>query len=195
MQLRGSMMVLKHEENFINVQFNELNSVQKKAVEYYDINMKRSTPRGWYMVKKGCPFCGKPDYHFGIKFQKPNAKYKNSISFHCFKCNEKGGEFKLFKALDLLSFLDYGEYVKRDQLENKIKIKSEELMLVVKTRHKPLGWRRVMDDPYLDERGFEDWQYDEYIVGRTKLDRKLKDYVVFLIEEQGENKGYVARHV
>ena len=177
------------------MQYEELNSVQKKAADVFDLNLKRTTPRGWVMTKRACPFCGKDDYHFGLKFQKPTAQYKNPVSYHCFKCNEKGGVFKLFKKLDLLDFLDYGEYVKRDALPNKIHKEEEELDLEVTTRHKPFGWKRVDSDPYLDSRGFEEWQYKAYKAGRTKLDRKLKDYVVFLVEENGENKGYVARHV
>jgi DNA primase len=177
------------------VQYDELNSVQKKAADVFEVNLKRTTPRGWVMTKRACPFCGKDDYHFGLKFQKPTAQHSNPVSYHCFKCNEKGGVFKLFKELGLLDFLDYGEYVKRDALENKIHIEEEGMDLEVITRHNPFGWRRVTQDPYLEFRGFQDWQYEEYMVGRTKLDRKLKDYVIFLVMENEENKGYVARHV
>src|SRR5690606_161123 len=60
---------------------------------------------------------------------------------------------------------------------------------------KPFGWERILSgDNYLDSRGFK--SYDNCEVGKTKLDPQLKDnYVVFLVRDNKQIKGYVGRHV
>lgn len=173
--------------------------VQQKIYELFDLNEKHISPKGWITSPKECPWCGKDNHHFGIKFSKRTAKHSNEASFHCFKCEVKGGEFLLFKQLDMLTFLRQGDYIKQDKaLEKKIDTRlwskdEDELELDVITRHKPLGFRRIKTDEYLTSRGFELWQFSEYEIGRTRLSLKLRDYIIFLINEGGENKGYVAR--
>lgn len=171
--------------------------VQQKVYELFSLNEKRISPKGWMMSPKACPWCGKDNEHFGIKFTERTVRHNNEVSFRCLKCDVTGGEFLLFKQLDLLTFLRQGDYIKQDKaLEKRINTKDDEeetLVIDVPTRHHPFGFRRVQEDSYLQERGFEAWQFDSYVIGRTKLFGKLKDYVIFLIIEDGENKGYVAR--
>ena len=174
--------------------------VQQKTYEVFELDERHASPKGWITSPKECPWCGKDNHHFGIKFTKKTAKHNNEVSFHCFKCDVRGGEYLLFRQLDMLTFLQQGEYIKQDKvLEKKIDTrmlsydKDDELDLEVVTRHKPFGFRRVETDEYLLERGFELWQFSEYVIGRTKLSHQLKNYVIFLVMENGENKGYVAR--
>lgn len=171
--------------------------IQQKTYEILQLNEKRISPKGWITSPLACPWCGKDNYHFGIKFTTKTSRYNNEVSFHCFKCDVRGGEFLLFKQLDLLIFLEQGEYIKHDKLLEKKIIREDlinnDLELDVPTRHVPFGFRRITTDEYLIERGFELWQFKEYQIGRTKLFNKLKEHVIFLITEDGENKGYVAR--
>lgn len=171
--------------------------IQQKTYEVLQLDERRASPKGWITSPLACPWCGKDNYHFGIKFTPKTTKHNNEVSFHCFKCDVRGGEFLLFKQLDLLTFLQQGEYIKQDKaIEKKIITRAtldEGLDLKVPTRHVPFGYRRVSTDEYLVERGFDLWQFSEYEIGRTRLFGKLKDYVIFLVMEDGENKGYVAR--
>ena len=174
--------------------------IHKKVIEIFEINPNRPSPKGWLMTKHKCPWCGKADYHFGIRLNKKKGKHTNEISFHCFKCSQKGGEFLLFRELGMEDFVQIGEYVKPDDpLINKILEASQQekegIDVTVVSRHPPFGFRRVMSDPYLDNRGFLPWQFETYVIGKTILDDKLKDYVIFLVTEDGENKGFIARHV
>lgn len=173
--------------------------VQQRTYELFNLNDRHASPKGWITSPKECPWCGKGDHHFGIKFTKRTAQHSNEVSFHCFKCDVRGGEFLLFKQMDMLTFLTQGDYIKQvEKLEKRINVDEDDedqLELEVLTRHKPLGFRRVLSDEYLESRGFEKWQFSEYMIGRTILSAKLKDYVIFLTMEGGENKGYVARIV
>ena len=171
--------------------------IQQKVYEIFDLNEKHISPKGWVTTKKACLWCGKDNYHFGIKFTKRTTRHRSDVSFHCFKCETRGGDFLLFQKLDMLTFLRQGEYIKRDDvLEKKIntiELPDTPLEIEVQTKRPPLGFRRETSDPYLDQRGFEKWQYESYTIGRSRFSSRLKDYVVFLILEDKENKGYVAR--
>lgn len=180
----------------------ELSRVHKKVIEIFNIDPQKTTPKGWCLSPKECPFCGKANRHFGIRLNYDRGRYKNHLTYNCFKCREHGADFLLFKKLDMLSFIQDGEFVKQGEklnLVNKIKLKREfkksGLDLEVVTTRLPLGYKRTFSDKYLDSRGFEDWQYELYDVGRTTLLHKLKNYIIFSIRENGENKGYLARHV
>ena len=164
--------------------------VQQKIYELFDLDERKVSPKGWLMSPNACPFCGKANEHFGIKFTKRTAKYSNEVSFRCLKCDAAGGDFLIFQALDMLTFYRQGVYIKKyKELEKRIDTKSyrkkEELDISVPKRIPPLGFRRVMDDEYLRGRGFQDWQFETYHIGRTKLFSRLKEYVIIRVMWQG----------
>lgn len=172
--------------------------VQQRVHDLFALNPKNVSPKGWMMTRKACPWCGKDGEHFGIKFQPRTQRYNNEVTFHCFKCDVSGGEFLLFRQMDMLSFLRQGDYIKQDKsLEKKISLYAKpiavELDISAPTKSKPIGFRRVTSNKYLESRGFEPWQFDRYTIGTTIIQPKLRDRVIFLIMEDGENKGYVAR--
>lgn len=170
-----------------------MTTMQNKIVELFQINIRRRSPKGWY--EGNCPFCGK-EAHLGINLgELSEGKYKDKISFRCVKCSEKGGLFKLLKKIGKDDLLAGYESVDASlPVEKKIGVtKGVEEDLEVPVKTPPLGWRRISDNDYLNERGFEPWQYDSFKVGMTKLFPRLKGYLIFLIEEDGENKGYIAR--
>jgi DNA primase len=174
---------------------NDMTHRMQKVAEAFNLNLRNKSPKGW-IYGGTCPFCNRSD-KFGIKLNYERGKYRNHVSFNCFhgSCQEKGSEFKLLKEVGLLHLISDGEFIgEKDKLEQLTFI-SEEVDIddEVPTKHKPFGYRRVDSDPYLNGRGFKPWQYQTYNVGRTKMYDPLKDYVIFLIEEDGENKGYVAR--
>ena len=174
--------------------------IHNHIIDIMSLNPDKRSGKGWIMSSESCPWCGKDDEHFGIRLNNPNGRFNNHISFHCFKCDEKGGEYKLLRALDQLHILEHGDYIDHSKdLEKRVLGDSgfgrEETTSQSPTMSKPLGYRRVKSDEYLDSRGFESWQYDLYSVGRTMIDRRLKDYVIFLIMEDGRCRGNVSRSV
>jgi DNA primase len=140
-------------------------------------------------LKAICPWCGGDE--FGISLSENHV-------FGCYrkkKCGVSGNIFTLVKFLKRYDILNIeGEVGKIDKLENKIIKANIEYDLTLPNVSMPLGWKRVMQDDYLDGRGFT--EYERYKVGRTFVDPRLKKhYVIIAVEEEGEIKGYVSRHV
>ncbi len=175
-----------------------LTRIHRHVIDIFKLNVNKKTGKGWIMSPEACPWCGKADEHFGIRLNEPSGRYNNHISYHCFKCNETGGEFKLLREIDQLHILKYGDYIDHSKkIESRLsKIDDiSDINISSPTKPPPLGFKRISDSEYLKSRGFEDWQFELYTIGETYLDYRLKDYVIFLIIENGECKGSVARSI
>jgi DNA primase len=175
----------------------KLTVVQTKALELTGLDESKKSPKGWIYGK--CPFCGH-DWKFGIKFNQNKLIYKNDLSFNCFRgsCGKKGSEYELFKHYNVLYLLNDKQSIdKVDTLSSELDTTPYSQKEIPKqhseTRDYPIGWYRVFDHPYLRERGWEDWQFQTYHVGVSEMFFKLKDHIIILIIEDGENKGFVAR--
>jgi len=178
----------------------KLTRIHKFIEREFRVNFSSKSSKGWMMSPNECPWCGKGDEHLGIRFNTPTAKYNNHISFHCFKCDEKGGEFKLLRAIGQANIIKDGEYIDHSKkLEKRVVVMdvdhSKKINLKSPKRIAPIGFKRIDYCDYLDSRGFEPWQYELYNVGKTSLDYRLKDYVIFLIKEKGIIKGNVSRSI
>jgi DNA primase len=145
--------------------------------------------RGKNLLAK-CPQCNADE--FGISIEENHL-------FGCYrmkKCGFTGNIFTLAKFLkrtDILS-LEGGFTGKVEKLENKILKKEIPLDLTLPTAKMPMGWIRSKKDEYLDSRGFT--EYERYKVGRTLIDpRYKKNYIITAIEDEGEIKGYIGRHI
>lgn len=122
--------------------------------------------------------------------------------FGCFRkkqCGWTGNIFTLLKELGKLGeFLEEGQVYSRkeEKLINKLEVQESEVDLTLPTITQPIGWRRTFQHPYLESRNWTLQDYQHYKVGITAIDPKLRDmYVIFLIEELRELKGYVSRHI
>lgn len=137
-----------------------------------------------------CPQCNHDE--FGISIEEGHK-------FGChrkIKCGFNGN------IITLLRFLGkYDEYrnQKATTLPSKIGEVLEEVTeadLDLATITPPMGWRRVFDHPYLNQRGFTEQTYHDYPVGVTMIEPRLKkDYIIFLCIQYQEVKGWVARHI
>jgi len=161
---------------------------KKEIIQLF--NLKRSGSRGWKIGD--CPLCGKSN-HLGILFE------SKIPSFRCFKCSEKGTLWKLLKHVKRLDLLERNKTVDRNTyLHNKIQIEEEKLDLdySLPKKSKPLGFKRIYSNEYLESRDFTKEQFELFPVGIAKLDPEVKnEYVIFLIIENEECKGYVARSI
>lgn len=139
-------------------------------------------------VRGICPKCNEDEFGISIKDNHRFGCYRQK------KCGFKGNIFTLLQFLGKLNeFLrDEDSFYDRKPGALVNKLGNQELDLDANTITLPIGFKRVFQDEYLDSRGFE--SYDRFVVGRTKLDLDLLKYIIFVIREQGEVKGWVGRH-
>lgn len=174
----------------------DITSTQETVLGLLNISTKSKTPKGWIMGGT-CPVCGKSD-KFGVKLNDRLGEYKNHVTINCFhgSCEVSGSEKKLFKLLgreDLITEYEYREdfgTLTRLQIKKK---PEERVPEELKKRYPPIGYRRMYSDDYLESRGFDEESFKRYSVGRSKIETKLKNYIIFLVYEDEVNRGFVAR--
>lgn len=136
-----------------------------------------------------CPECGHDE--FGISLEEGHR-------FGCYRKSKCGFNGNIVTLLKYLGKWDEVQNEKSTTLPEKINKTYEAEFthdLEIPNINPPIGWKRVFDHPYLNERGFTAEDYERYPVGITKIDPRLKnDYVIFLCYQNNEVKGWVARH-
>jgi hypothetical protein len=145
--------------------------------------------KGWMNSSQTqCPTCGKYD-KFGILFT-----YRGGTT-HCFyNC---GQNLSLYSYLLKIGREDLVEKERQLSVSQKLptiekeEIEEEELPEV----KLPKGYERIYFDKYLKDRSFKSFQYDEFEVGITDhfLEKKLKNYLIFVLKQQGKIVGWLAR--
>jgi hypothetical protein len=145
-----------------------------------------------------CPYCGKSKHLYVnfIKAFRQNSKRKFVPSWDCKKCGEKGNIYRLLAKLEALHII-------KDRLINIAKKLDPGLILAddeevdwlapAKNLKLPLGFKRIYSDPYLEGRGFTEYEFQKYKIGETKVYHRLENYAIVEIDVGGECKGYVAR--
>lgn len=139
-----------------------------------------------------CPKCGFGE--FGIST-------KDNHLFGCFrlnKCGFKGNIFTLLKHIDRQDLLEaevirLGDKLEFELIDGKREEEEKDYDLSLPTIKPPLGFKRIMSNEYLKNRGFN--SFDKFKVGTTVIERSFRDRVIFLIEEEGEIKAYLGRGV
>lgn len=133
-----------------------------------------------------CPFCGHDE--FGISFTKEHNP------FNCFRkkdCGESGWVYKILKHLGRTKeFIGERQVDIFGKLESIFEEDCQESDVELPEISPPVLWGRVYEDDYLRERGFEDYQFTKFEVGRSKLN---PEYVTFLIKMNSRLVGYVSR--
>jgi len=137
-----------------------------------------------------CPYCGGNE--FGVST-------KDNHLFGCFRksqCGVTGNIYKLLKKIDREDLLEAEVIRLGEKLDIELDRNEKDetdYELTLPTINPPIGFRRVISNKYLEERGFTD--FDKYKVGTTMLDKAYKDRIIFLVEEDGEVKGYLGRSI
>lgn len=139
-----------------------------------------------------CPYCGGDEFGISIDVNHKFGCFRKS------KCGETGNIFKLLKKLNRLDLINQKveQSITSNVLENVIISKeSKQILNELPEISIPIGFKRTNSNPYLNERGFQYEDYIKYEVGTTKLDSKLKDYVIFIIRDLKKRPvAYVGRH-
>jgi len=129
-----------------------------------------------------CPYCGGDE--FGISLEGNNA-------FNCFrkkKCGMVGNAYTLLAFFKKQITFDRTLSEVLSTFEDEIAKEIEPLPLVTP----PVGWKRFTDDEYLRGRGWVDYQFEKYKIGRSFLN---KEYVTILIEMNSQTVAYLGRSI
>ena len=136
-----------------------------------------------------CPYCGYNE--FGISLDENHV-------FGCFrkkKCGATGNIFTLLKKLGREDLLEnrktYAPTTKLEILDIKTDKKElEQEFELPKIEKLPLGYKRVFENDYLQNRGVD---LQKYEFGVTNIIPKLKNYVIHPIRIENEIYGYIGR--
>ena len=160
-----------------------------------DFGLKPTGTKGWYIAQTHtslyCPFCkNKNGSKLAFIFS------ENCASFHCPKCS---GHTRLERYLWLIKKQEYisnVRQIKNEDILKKKELKKQEVVVEdtpLKEVTLPLFFKRIKYSKYLQSRGAKLELYKHWIIGITTFERDLKDYLIFLIPENGINVGWVAR--
>ena len=136
-------------------------------------------------ITSSCPFCLKKE-HFYIN--------RNTRLWDCKKCGEQGNEKKLLIQLGKGHFVDEVKTVSMSLKSLRDEPIVENSIPDIKKVLLPVGFKRIYENEYLENRGLSDSEFIKYKIGQTRLIDKLKDYVIFVVEESGKVVGWVGRY-
>jgi hypothetical protein len=151
------------------------------------LSLKFYGAKGWMRSNScECPDCSHSD-KFGILFVKDSGLVK------CQRCNYSTSLYNYLKRIDRKDLISFKkEYNLLGKLPELIKKKEIEVVDSLPNKRPPFGFKRIYYDDYLDSRGFEPYQYNQYNVG-TSTESRLKNYIVSLIKQEGNVVGWIAR--
>jgi hypothetical protein len=140
-------------------------------------------------IQAECPICHKREFYIAIKDNHP---------FQCLrqkKCGFRGNIYTLLSNLGIKDDNTIKENVKWvSTLSNALEIRQEDDINIDLNEVKlPIGFRRVYFDSYLQERGFKEEDYNKYHIGITNLDRKLINYIIFVIYNDFKQVATIGR--
>jgi len=154
-----------------------------------ELDLKPFGAKGWLANKNlCCPECGKKG-KFGIKLTGDGG------AVNCFKCEHSESIFKYLRSIGKGDLIRNGqEYSEKLKLKKPEFVK-DELIEDLKEIELPKGFERINYDKYLSSRNFKSHQYDQFEVGCTEhfLEKKLHNYVIFVIKQKGIRVAWLAR--
>lgn len=155
-----------------------------------ELGLTPSGGGGWYSSKGiECPECNKGGGKFGIKIKEGDSALVN-----CWRCGYKDSIFSFLFKINKLELVQNGKkYDYTEDLGNVFakKAECEELP----EEQLPRGFKLIHHHPYLKERGFQCWQYDQYRVGITDspLEPLWRNKIIFQIINNGKRVGLLGR--
>ena len=147
------------------------------------------------IILQHCPFCGHAGYKYGIYVGKDMGK-KTFGKSNCFSCGRS------FRSLeDTLKALGHEELIPRKTVElydtddDELHLFEDEIDDSLVEVSMPKGYRRTYKNEYLRSRGwiYDDFEFFEAGTNRG-MERKLEDYVILPVIDNGKYVGWVARH-
>lgn len=161
-----------------------------------DFHLVPTGQKGWYISRikdagLSCPCCHSENS------QKLAFIFSDGIcSFRCVKCGESMRlEKYLWKIRKQQYITNQRQIQSQDILKKKILTKQYEKEEIKELEEVslPILLKKIKYHPYLQKRGASLELYKHWIIGQTKFEDKLKDYIIFVIPENHINVGWVAR--
>ena len=168
-----------------------------------DLGLKAFGAQGWLTNKDmECPYCGKAG-KWGIIFNETGV-----ATFHCWKCPRKQSLYEFLKKINRTDLAKKTYSVKPNEIDSCPKIGSisedkptwaeeDEILPAeeLKPVSLPLRLKPLVNDPYLDGRGFKPEHYREFEPSytNTPLEPKLKNFIVFKMKVNGICVAWWAR--
>lgn len=157
-----------------------------------DYHLRSFGAKGWKNSQMiDCPFCGGKGDKFGMLF------LENGGVFKCFRCDKKGSIFHLLhklKRLDLILERENDNFTYQDKLESFLKLQNiSQIDTEIKVVKKPLGFKPILTDDYLKNRGWEDKDFIKFNVGISSIEPRFNDKLIFLLKEDDKLVGYLSR--
>ena len=161
-----------------------------------DFHLVKSGDKGWYVSRIKdtglyCPFChNENSQKLAFIFSENICSFKcpkcgNSLRLEQFLWRVKKQQYitsqRQIKQQDILKKKNLIEQYKKEEIKE-----LEEVSL-------PLFFKRLKYSSYLQNRGAKVGLYKHWIIGKTDFEKSLKDYIIFVIPEEGKNVGWVAR--
>jgi 5S rRNA maturation endonuclease (ribonuclease M5) len=156
-----------------------------------ELKLRSFGQKGWMSNKSmACPECHRVG-KFAILF------IKDSGIIHCFFCDHSNSIQNYLKSIDRRDLMTY---------EASISINSELTPLIpepeeeedeeeIKEVKLPYKLQPLVNDPYLDDRGFLPEHYKNFEPSHTNsfLEKDLHDYIIFKIKQKGILASWLAR--
>lgn len=145
--------------------------------------------KGWLTnMNLECPDC-KRSGKFGINMTKAPG------GVHCFYCEYSENIYRFLNRIGRSDLISFEREVFLNTQLRMINEETEEEVEEIREVKLPRGFQMIDFDEYLHQRNFKDYQYEQFEVGVTNhfLERKLKNYLIFIIKQRGLRVGWVAR--
>lgn len=154
---------------------------------------------GKNLIAPRCPYCGKEGGKYGIYVGEPTER-KQPFMAHCFSCGHSTTTLaQLLQDLGRMDLLPTATADPAAPIATSLWLtppSQEEINDTLSVVELPDFYRRRFSHPYLKARGFTYDDYERFPVGDTgRLNRRYTDYIIFLVLDDGDTVGYVARHV
>lgn len=161
-----------------------------------DFQLVPTGTKGWYIsyIKNTGLYC--PCCHNENSQKLAFIFSENICSFRCAKCAESMRlEKYLWRIKKQQYIINQRQIQSQDILKKKNLIEryNREEQKQLEEVQLPLFFKRLKYSPYLQSRGAKMDLYKYWIIGKTDFEKSLKDYLIFVIQENGINVGWVAR--
>jgi hypothetical protein len=141
-------------------------------------------------ILANCPKCNAREFYISLNDNHP---------FNCVRkkrCGFQGNIYTLLNHLGISNNQDFKEPVLLfKEINTYLLIENDSQTNIDLDEVKlPIGFKRVFNDEYLQTRGFLKDDYNDYYCGITKLDRKLINYIIFVIYQDFKPVATIGRY-
>lgn len=156
-----------------------------------ELNLTLFGAQGWLTDKdSGCPFCGRKG-KWGVILNPHGGVC------HCWYCNAKKSVYDYLKAVNRLDLILTTYQTTATSKLTELFPEEEEVTesLDVKKVELPRRLEPFINYPYLDDRGFLPYHYEEFEPSYTNffLEKSLAGYIIFKLKMNGEIVAWLAR--